>query len=77
MNDKPLILFIDDEPEQVRPFAREITDTGNARAEAIPPGDIDDALLKETNVILIDLSLDKWDGPTLPKLKKPAVRGSA
>jgi CheY-like chemotaxis protein len=76
VNDKaPLILFIDDEPEEVRAFATAIAEAGGARTDVVPPGDIDDALLGDTSVILMDLSLDKWDGPTLAKLKKPAVRG--
>ncbi len=76
MNNKPpLILFIDDEPEEVRPIARALADTGNVRADVTHPDDIDDEMLGEASVILIDLSLVKWAGPALAKLKKPAVQG--
>lgn len=76
VNDKPpLILFIDDEPEEVRGFARAVADTGGARADVVPPEEIDENLLGEASVILIDLSLEKWDGPALSKLKKPAMQG--
>ena len=72
----PMVLFVDDEPEELRRFVEQIASDGVTSAQALPPDALDDAMLEHADVVCMDLSLDHWNAPpALPKLKSQPVRG--
>lgn len=74
--EKPVILLVDDEPDQLRAFADEITRRGHAEAATIPPEALEEGMLEKADLVCMDLSLEHWSAPpAFTKLKAQPLRG--
>lgn len=56
-SDVPQVLIVDDEPDTVSPL---LIDASGFQHQVIPPGDVTEADLYRSDVVLVDYQLDVW-----------------
>jgi hypothetical protein len=73
----PVVLFVDDEPEQLHSFAEDINRRGAVHVhQPMDPSTLDDELLAQAHLVCMDLSLEHSKlMPSFPKLRTQFVRG--
>lgn len=58
-NRRLIVLFVDDEEEELRPLAAAVKGEGFL-AEALNPSDLDETDLRRADLVLVDYTLDAW-----------------
>lgn len=59
-SNKPFVLHVDDEPDDLKPWRDEVTSQGKIEIEVCHPQDITEANLKRASVVLVDFKIEKW-----------------
>ena len=60
MEDGPIVVFIDDHIEELTPLSELVLEHGAASSKVYSPADIDNELLAESDLVVVDYTLDAW-----------------
>lgn len=58
--EKPTIVFIDDDQEELTPLAKNVEYAGMLGCKVDSPEDVDIELLRNADLVIVDFNLDKW-----------------
>lgn len=58
--DSPVVLFLDDNVEELEPLARAVQDAGAAKSEVVFPGAVTEEHLRDADLVIVDYTIGNW-----------------